>query len=68
MDRKIARNHYMVYFEIQTKFFSSGEMQRRRVLKVTLHLAFRYRVCYLGYGKEGTKVWKGYAEVTFRCQ
>jgi len=36
------------------------------VLKVTLHLAFRYRVCYLGYRQEATEVWKGYAEVTIR--
>jgi hypothetical protein len=45
LDRKIARNHYIVYFDIQTKFLSSsGEMQRCRVLKVTLHLAFRCSV------------------------
>jgi hypothetical protein len=66
LDRKIRRNHYIVYFEIETKFWSSGEMQRCRVLKVTQHLAFRYRVCYLGYRQEATEVWKGYAEVKRR--
>jgi hypothetical protein len=59
LDRKIRRNHYIVYFEIKTKFWSSGEMQRCRVFKVTLRLAFSYIVYYLGYRQEATEVWKG---------